>query len=73
MWILLIFIYSASGDFISKIPVAQLTESQCQVAVISLPSTLEGTNTKLEGMCVTQDHWTGKKYMPNVPLDPKAR
>ena len=73
MWVLLIFMWSASGDFVSKIPVIQTTESQCRVAALSLPSVMEGTDTKLEGICVTHDHWTGKKYMPGVPMDPKAR
>jgi hypothetical protein len=73
MWVLLIFMWSASGDFVSKIPVIQTTESQCYVAVVSLPTVMEGTDTKLEGICVTHDHWTGKKYMPGVPMDPTAR
>jgi hypothetical protein len=73
MWVLLIFMWSASGDFVSKIPVIQTTESQCYVAAVSLPPVLEGTDTKLEGVCVTHDHWTGKKHMPGVPMDPKAR
>jgi hypothetical protein len=65
--------WSTSGDFITKIPVIQTTEAQCRVAAVSLPPVMEGTNTKLEGICVTHDHWTGKKHMPGVPMDPKAR
>jgi hypothetical protein len=73
MWVLLIFIWSASGDFVSKIPVIQTTESQCHMAAISLPPVMEGTDNKLEGICVTHDHWTGGERMPGVPMDPTAR
>ena len=71
MWVLLIFMYTATGDFVSKIPVVQTNEAQCQVAAKSLPKTLEGATTVLEGLCVTVEHWTGEKYMPGVELDHK--
>jgi len=61
--------YTATGDFVSKIPVMQKDEAQCQIAAESLPKTLEGTTTALEGLCVTYQHWTGEKYMPNVEMD----
>jgi hypothetical protein len=63
--------YTAAGDFVSKIPVMQKDEAQCQIAAESLPKTLEGTATALEGLCVTYQHWTGEKYMPGVELDHK--
>ena len=71
MWVLLIFMYTAAGDFVIKIPVMQTNEAPCQTAAESLPKTLEGTATALEGLCVTYQHWTGEKYMPGVPLDHK--
>jgi len=46
----------------------QKDQAQCQIAAESLPKTLEGTATALEGLCVTYQHWTGEKYMPGVPL-----
>ena len=71
MWVLLIFMYTAAGDFVSKIPVVQTTQAECQAAAKSLPKMLEGTTTVLEGLCVTAEHWTGEKYMPGVELDHK--
>ena len=71
MWVLIIFMYSATGDFVSKIPVVQMNEAQCQIAADTLPKMLEGTATVLEGLCVTVEHWTGEKYMPGVELDHK--
>jgi hypothetical protein len=61
--------YTAAGDFVSKIPVVQANEAECQVAAKSLPETLEGATTVLEGLCVTAEHWTGEKYMPGVELN----
>jgi hypothetical protein len=69
MWVLLIFVWTAGGDFVSKIPVTQATEIQCRQAAASLPIDMEGTDSRLEGICVTHDHWTGKKYMSGVPLE----
>ena len=63
--------YTAAGDFVSKIPVVQHNETQCQIAADTLPKILEGTATVLEGLCVTAEHWTGEKYMPGVELDHK--
>ena len=71
MWVLLIFMYTATGDFVSKIPVIQTNQAQCQTAAESLPKILEGTATALEGLCVTYQHWTGEKYMPGVELNHK--
>ena len=71
MWVLLIFMYTANGDFVTKIPVMQTNQAECQTAAKSLPKMLEGTATVVEGLCVTYQHWTGEKYMPGVELDHK--
>ena len=63
--------YTATGDFVSKIPVVQTNQAECQIAAESLPKILEGTATVVEGLCVTVEHWTGEKYMPGVELDHK--
>ena len=63
--------YTANGDFVSKIPVMQANETQCQTAAKSLPKMLEDATTVVEGLCVTIEHWTGEKYMPGVELDHK--
>jgi hypothetical protein len=41
MWVLLIFVWTAGGDFVSKIPVTQATEIQCRQAAASLPIDME--------------------------------
>lgn len=70
MWVLLIFMWSTAGDFVTKIPVVQTDQAQCQTAAESLPRILEGSTTVLTGLCVTYQHWTGEKYMPGVELHP---
>jgi hypothetical protein len=73
MWILIIFMYTGTGDFVSKIPVTQPNQSVCLAAARSLPKMLEGSDTQLDPVCVTRDHWTGEKYMPGVPLEHRSR
>jgi hypothetical protein len=71
MWILLIFMYTSTGDFVSKIPVTQPSQAVCEAAAVSLPKMLEGSDTQLDTVCVTREHWTGERYMPGVELDHK--
>ena len=44
------------------------TKSQCESVRLSL-SSLDNGLAKHKGLCVTHDHWTGKKPMKGVPLD----
>jgi hypothetical protein len=73
MWILIIFMYTSTGDFVSKIPVTQPSQAVCLAAARSLPRTLEDLTTHLDPLCVTREHWTGEKYMPGVPLEHRNR
>ena len=43
------------------------TKTQCESVRKSLPA-LDGL-ARHKGLCVTKDHWTGKKPMKGVPLD----
>lgn len=73
MWILIIFMYTDAGDFVSKIPVTQPTQAVCEAAAKSLPRTLEGSTTRLDPVCVTREHWTGERYMPGVELEHRIK
>ena len=73
MWMLLIFMYTDAGDFVSKIPVVQPTQAVCQAAARSLPKNLEGSTTRLDPVCVTREHWNGEKQMPGVPLEHRSQ
>jgi hypothetical protein len=69
-WILLITLWSPGGDYVGKIPVEVPSKAVCQAALKELPKSHdEGMiPMKVKGLCVTIDHWTGKKPMPDVPL-----
>jgi hypothetical protein len=69
-WILLVAMLSPGGDFIDKIPVEMPTKAACVQAAKELPKKGETPmGIHYKGICVTADHWTGKKTMKDVPLD----
>jgi hypothetical protein len=64
-WILLIFMYTPAGDFVEKIVIPQPSQQVCERTATELPNPVL---LRLDGVCVTLDHWTGQKYMAGVPL-----
>jgi len=67
-WVLIIAMFSPGGDFIDKYaegPIA--TKAECVSRQQALKPT--GLQVQLKGLCVTKDHWTGKKQMPGVAYD----
>jgi len=67
-WILIIFLFSPGGDYMDKYTREFATKPQCEAVRTSLPS-LDNGLARHKGLCVTKDHWTGKKPMKGVPLD----
>jgi hypothetical protein len=68
-WVLIIAMFSPGGDFIGKEPVWFETKKACE-AVRAQLSVLDGPiGVKHKGLCVTRDHWEGKKKMPGVAHD----
>ena len=65
--------YTSTGEFVSKIAVTQPSQAVCLAAAGSLPQMLEGSDTRLDPVCVTREHWTGEKIMPGVPLEHRSR
>lgn len=43
------------------------SKNECIVARDKVP--VKGLYGTQRALCVTKDHWTGKKQMPNVALD----
>jgi hypothetical protein len=69
-WVLLISMLTPGGDFIDKIPVEMPTRAACVQAAKDLPKRGESPmGVQYKGICVTMDHWTGKKKMPGVAYD----
>ena len=65
-WVLVIMLVTTKNEYVDKVAVPMPTEAVC----IQAKRDLQGTD-KLRpiGICVTKDHWTGKKPMAGVLFD----
>jgi hypothetical protein len=69
-WVLIIQLLSPGGDYMDKIPVEMPTKTACVQAVKDLPKQGESPmGIQYKGLCVTMDHWTGKKKDKGVAFD----
>ena len=64
-WILVVLIYTTSGQFVEKVAVGPYaSKKQCQAA------RFDGLKRfRLETVCVTQSHFEGKTVDPGVAPD----
>jgi hypothetical protein len=69
-WVLVIALYSPSGDFIDKrhevLPNRKTCVQQRQEINQRDPSPI---GVRERAICVTWDHWTGKRPMKDVNMD----
>jgi hypothetical protein len=68
-WILIIAMYSPAGDFMSKDIMEFKSQKECEAVRVQLPKLDHPMRVTHKGLCVTRDHWEGKKKMPNVAYD----
>jgi hypothetical protein len=68
-WILIIAMYSPAGDFMAKNTVEFYSQQDCEAVKVRLPLLDTPMGVKHKGVCVTRDHWTGKKQMTGVAYD----
>jgi hypothetical protein len=68
-WILIIAIYSPGGDFIDKQTIAFNSKKDCEAVKVQLTNLDSPMKVKHKGLCVTRDHWEGKKQMSGVAYD----
>ena len=68
-WILIVAMYSPAGDFIGKDTMRFESQKACEAVKIQLPNLDYPMRVKHKGLCVTRDHWEGKKQMPGVAYD----
>ena len=67
-WILIIALFSPTGEWQTQYAEGPLkTEQECKQRAKELK--YDRTKLIIKGICVTHEHWTGKKYMPGVGLD----
>ena len=68
-WVLIIAMYSPAGDFVGKDTIKFESQKACEAAKAQLPNLDYPLRVKHKGLCVTRDHWEGKKQMPGVAYD----
>ena len=68
-WILIVAMYSPGGDFMNKDTLQFNSQKECEAVRVQLPKLDQPLRVQHKGLCVTRDHWEGKKKMPNVNLD----
>jgi hypothetical protein len=68
-WILIIAMYSPAGDFMDKNTAGFNSQKDCEAVRTQLTNLDHPMKVRHKGVCVTRDHWEGKKKMPNVNLD----
>ena len=68
-WILIIAMYSPAGDFIDKQTITFNSKKDCEAVKIQLSKLDNPMRVTHKGLCVTRDHWEGKKQMPGVAYD----
>jgi hypothetical protein len=68
-WVLIIAMYSPGGDFMSKDTVTFASQKACEAVKIQLSKLDHPMKVQHKGLCVTRDHWEGKKQMPGIAYD----
>jgi hypothetical protein len=68
-WILIVAMYSPAGDFMSKDTLEFNRQKACEAVKVQLPKLDHPMRITHKGLCVTREHWEGKKKMPNVAYD----
>jgi hypothetical protein len=68
-WILIVAMYSPAGDFMGKNTVEFESKKTCESVRVQLSKLDNPMHVQHKGLCVTRDHWEGKKQMPGVAYD----
>jgi hypothetical protein len=67
-WVLIIMLSTPGGDFIDKRVEFVRNKSECHARMAATPK-VAPMQIRQTPICVTMDHWTGKKPMSGVALD----
>lgn len=68
-WVLIIAIFNPSGVWQHQYTERHDTQQLCTARSKAVETVTADNKYLVRGICVTQDHWTGKKPMPGVNLD----
>jgi hypothetical protein len=61
--------YSPAGDFMSKNTIGFNSQKECEAVRLQLANLDNPMKVRYKGLCVTKEHWEGKKKMPGIHLD----
>jgi hypothetical protein len=61
--------YSPAGDFMSKNTIGFNSQKECEAVKVQLVNLDNPMKVRHKGLCVTREHWEGKKQMPGVAYD----
>lgn len=64
---LIIFFLTPQGEFVGKQEIAYKNKATCQMAMSRVKSPKR--NLSVQKVCVSDDHYNGRKQDPNVPYD----
>lgn len=67
-WVLIVMLSTPGGDFIDKTTEFTRTRAECQAKAQQV-TRITPMRIRQDPICVTMDHWTGKKPMVGVALD----
>ena len=68
-WVLIIAIFNPTGVWQHQYTERHDTAQVCTARLKAVETVTANNKYLLRGICVTNDHWTGKKPMPGVNLD----
>ena len=68
-WVLIIAIFNPAGVWQHQYTERHDTAPLCTARLKAVETVTANNKYLLRGICVTNDHWTGKKLMPGVNLD----
>lgn len=68
-WILIIAMVSPGGDYIDKTTIELQSKKECEMVRVQLSYLDNPMWIGHKSLCVTKNHWTGKKKMPGVAYD----
>lgn len=66
---LIVFLFTADGEFVGKSETAQASYEACMYAAADVTLQYVNSGIGLATFCVSDDHKTGKKPDADVPLD----
>jgi hypothetical protein len=69
-WVLIIAMFGQDGKWVDQYVEGPIdTQQECAQRKYIIDSESTSAAMTFKGLCVTHDHWTGKKFMPDVALD----